>query len=77
MFYSGYVANKVNFWLARRNGGVHKPEHHLLHLILPCVTGAVGLVAIAVTANAPQDHSVWGLLIGKLIYSFNVLYTTS
>ncbi|PVH79736.1 MFS general substrate transporter [Cadophora sp. DSE1049] len=80
MLYSGFVANKINLWLARRNGGVHKPEHHLVHLILPCITGAMGIIAIAETANAPQKHSVWGLLVGWAIYQFSfvcILITTT
>lgn len=68
MFYSGFCADKINIWLAKRNGGVHTPEHHLIHLIIPCITGAIGIIAIAVTINAPQKHSYWGFLIGKHIY---------
>jgi hypothetical protein len=64
MFYSGFCADKINVWLARRNGGVHKPEHHLLHLIVPFLTGVIGIVAIAVCSQYPNKLSAWGLVLG-------------
>jgi len=66
MFYSGWCADKINIRLARRNGGVHKPEHHLLHLMFPMLAGIVGLVVIAVCAQYPEKYSAWGMVIGTL-----------
>lgn len=80
MLYSGWMAAKVNIWLAKRNNGVHKPEHHLIHLILPCVTGAIGIGVMAVCADQPKTHSAWGLVVGWAIYQFSftaILITTT
>lgn len=66
MLYSGYCADKINIWLARRNGGVHKPGHHLVHLIIPTLTGIIGIVAIAIGAQWPERYSAWGMVIGKI-----------
>jgi len=75
MFYSGYVADKLNLWLARRNNGVHIPEHHLIHLIIPCITGAIGIIAIGVTTNNPEKYSVWGFILGKLTPHLRKFYS--
>lgn len=64
MFYSGWCADKINVWLARRNNGVHKPEHHLLHLIVPTISGIIGIVTIAVCAQHPERYSAWGMVVG-------------
>lgn len=64
MGYTGLVTSKTNIWLATRNNGVHKPEHHLINLILPFLTGVVGIVVIAVVSDQPATHSAWGLVIG-------------
>lgn len=69
MAYSGWFGDKVNLWLAKRNGGVHRPEHQLVNLIFPCVAGVVGLVALALPANNPEKYSVWGMLIGEFTKS--------
>lgn len=71
MLHSGWFAGKVNVWLARRNGGVHKPEHHLIHLIIPYLTGAVAIIVFAVCANSPDKYSAWALVIAWAIYEFS------
>ncbi|KAI0019603.1 major facilitator superfamily domain-containing protein [Xylariomycetidae sp. FL0641] len=80
MFHSGWWAGKVNVWLAERNGGVHRPEHHLVHLIIPYITGAIGLIVFGVCANDPETYSAWGLVVAWGIYEFSftaVLITTT
>ncbi|KAI1342296.1 major facilitator superfamily domain-containing protein [Xylariaceae sp. FL0016] len=80
MFYSGWFAEKANIWLAKRNGGVHRPEHHLVHLIIPYITGAIGIIVFGVVANSPQDYSAWGLVVAWGIYEFSftcILITTT
>jgi hypothetical protein len=66
MLYSGWAADKINIWLARRNGGVHKPEHHLVHMIIPSIFGVVGIALIAVCAQNPEKYSAWGMVVGTL-----------
>ncbi|OAG11553.1 MFS general substrate transporter [Paraphaeosphaeria sporulosa] len=80
MFYSGWAADKINVWLARRNGGVHKPEHHLVHMIVPGLAGIVGIVLIAVCAERPDKYSAWGMVVGWAIYEFSftaIIITTT
>ena len=80
MFYSGWCADKINIWLARRNNGVHVPEHHLIHLIIPALTGVCGIVIIAVCSSNPEKHSAWGLVVGWAIYQFSftcIIITTT
>ncbi|KAF3009028.1 hypothetical protein E8E14_002403 [Neopestalotiopsis sp. 37M] len=80
MLHSGWLADKINVRLAARNGGVHRPEHHLIHLIVPYLTGATGIIVFGVCANDPQAYSAWGLVIAWAIYEFsfiNVLITTT
>ncbi|KAH9901750.1 major facilitator superfamily domain-containing protein [Xylariomycetidae sp. FL2044] len=80
MLYSGYGADKMNVWLAARNGGVHRPEHHLLHLIIPYITGATGIIVFGVCANDPERYSAWGLVVAWAIFEFSftaVLITTT
>lgn len=64
MFYSGWCADKINIWLAQRNGGVHKPEHHLLHMAFPALAGVIGIVVIAMCAQHPEKYSAMGMAVG-------------
>ena len=41
---SGYAADKISNFHARRNGGRREPEAHLLTLIVPLVMGVAGSV---------------------------------
>ncbi|CAK7207968.1 hypothetical protein SEUCBS139899_010802 [Sporothrix eucalyptigena] len=79
--YTGLVASKTNVWLATRNNGVHRPEHHLVSLVVPFLAGVVGIVVIAVVCDKPDTHSAWGLVIGWAIYEFSfvsiLIITTS
>ncbi|EUC27515.1 hypothetical protein COCCADRAFT_41778 [Bipolaris zeicola 26-R-13] len=77
----GWNAKSVGlFNLTRRNSSVHKPEHHLVHLIIPTLTGIIGIVAIAIGAQWPERYSAWGMVIGWAIYEFSftcILITTT
>jgi hypothetical protein len=64
MLYSGWFGDKLNIWLAKRNNGVHIPEHQLVSLVFSCFTAVIGLIAVAITANDPQKFTAWGLVIG-------------
>ncbi|KAG9668430.1 MFS general substrate transporter, partial [Aureobasidium melanogenum] len=80
MFYAGYIGDKMNLWLAKRRNGVHVPEDTLIQLILPFIVGAIGIIIFAVTANDPQNHSSWGIIMGWTLYEFGfiiVLITTT
>ena len=80
MFYAGYLADKVNIWLARRRGGEHFPEDSLIMLIFPAIVSAIGTIVYAVTANSPASHSYWGIIMGWTLFEFGfivVLITTT
>jgi hypothetical protein len=49
MFTSGWGGDKINLWLASRNGGVHLPEHRVrlllaMHRFLPADLRLTGLI---------------------------------
>jgi hypothetical protein len=57
MLYAGFFGDKFILWMAKRNGGVHTPEHRLPLLIFPGVLGVVGLLLYGLTANG---SATWG-----------------
>lgn len=65
MIYSGWFGDKMNLWLARGNNGIHRPEHQLVNLVFAGITGAIGLIAVALPANNPEKYSAWGMVIGE------------
>jgi len=65
MFYAGWIGDRMNIWLAKRRDGVHIPEDSLIQLIFPFVVSCIGLVIFAVTAQKPETHSAWGIIMGK------------
>lgn len=80
MFFAGFLGDKVNLWLAKRDGGLHKPEHILVNLIFPLTIGAIGIAIYGVAAYEPASHSVWGIIMGWTLLEFAfvvVLITTT
>lgn len=65
----GYGNDKLLLWLAKRNGGVGKPEHHLVMLILPVICGfasSIGLGALMqsyVVDNPGGNQPHWFVLV--------------
>ncbi|EED24414.1 conserved hypothetical protein [Talaromyces stipitatus ATCC 10500] len=51
MFYAGYLGDKFIIWMAKRNNGIHAPEHRLILLIFPGVLGVASLLLYGFTAN--------------------------
>ena len=70
MFYAGWIGDRMNIWLAKRRNGVHIPEDSLIQLIFPFLVSCIGLVIFAVTAQAPETHSAWGIIMGKQIETY-------
>lgn len=53
----GFGGDYINTWLARRNGGIHLPEHRLPALIFPAVTGVAAAIMYGFCAeSAPSTH---------------------
>jgi hypothetical protein len=64
MFWSGWLGDKTNLWLARRRGGTHMPEDSLVSLILPTIVSMIGIIIYALAANSPEKYSSWGIIMG-------------
>ncbi|GAM41705.1 hypothetical protein TCE0_042r15026 [Talaromyces pinophilus] len=66
MLYAGYLGDKFIIWTAKRNNGVHAPEHRLILLIFPGILGIVALILYGFTANG---GSTWaGPYMGWTLY---------
>ncbi|KAL4968213.1 major facilitator superfamily domain-containing protein [Aspergillus stella-maris] len=57
MFYAGYLGDKFIVFMARRNNGIHEPEHRLPLLIFPGVLGVIALLLYGFTADG---NATWG-----------------
>jgi hypothetical protein len=65
MVYAGWIGDKMNVFMARRNGGVHIPEHTLLILVFPCIASLVGIVSFGAASMWPERVSDWGVIMGR------------
>ncbi|KAL4903079.1 hypothetical protein BDW74DRAFT_56395 [Aspergillus multicolor] len=57
MLYAGFFGDKFIVWMAKRNAGIHTPEHRLPLLILPGILGVVALLLYGFTADG---SATWG-----------------
>ncbi|KAI7084341.1 MFS general substrate transporter [Hortaea werneckii] len=73
MFFAGYLGDKLNLSLAKRRGGVHKPEDSLVSLFFPTLVSAIGIIIYAPTAQRPETHSYWGIIMGWTLYEFGFI----
>jgi ABC-type spermidine/putrescine transport system permease subunit II len=74
MFWSGYLGDKMNLWLARRRDGTHLPEDSLISLIVPTIVSAIGIIVYALSTNDPTKYSSWGIIMGKSHYTMAIDY---
>ncbi|PQE25602.1 HOL1 (member of major facilitator superfamily) protein [Rutstroemia sp. NJR-2017a BBW] len=73
---AGYGGDRITLWAARRNGGVAIPEHRLIPLIIPFVTGIVGMLLYAFTADNSSHNGSWaGPVLGWGIFEFAFVCT--
>ena len=71
MLYAGYVGDKYTLWMARRNNGVHTPEHRLPLLIVPGIVGFGGILLYGLTASNPgHKFSWWAPVMGWTLLEF-------
>ena len=77
MLYCTFLGDPFVLWLARRNSGVHKPEHQLITLVPPAVIGVGMLVLYGLTAGGGSTW--WGPYVAWTIfqYSFTAVIITS
>lgn len=64
MFWSGWLGDKTNVWLAKRRNGTHIPEDSLVILIVPTIVCMIGIIIYALAADKPESYSVWGIIMG-------------
>ncbi|RDW84249.1 hypothetical protein BP6252_01839 [Coleophoma cylindrospora] len=72
MLYGGWPADKLVIYLAKRNHGIHKPEHRLIMLVLPGFLGVGSLLLYGFTASGGSTW--WGPYIGWTL--FQVVFVT-
>ncbi|KAL0943212.1 uncharacterized protein CTRU02_201098 [Colletotrichum truncatum] len=69
MLFCTFVGNPFVMWLARRNRGVHLPEHHLLTMAPPAVVGVAMLILYGYTASGSTTW--WGPYMGWTIFQYS------
>lgn len=70
-FWSGWFADSVALWMARRNNGVREPEHRLWALTLSALLSSVGLIMWGVGASRGLHFMV--LIFGIGLNTFGVV----
>ncbi|EMD86506.1 hypothetical protein COCC4DRAFT_135670 [Bipolaris maydis ATCC 48331] len=68
MMYCTFIGDKFVLYAARRNKGIHKPEHHLIVLIPPAIIGAAMLVLYGCTAGG--DATWWGPYMAWTLFQY-------
>ncbi|KAM0346428.1 hypothetical protein ACHAPU_005492 [Fusarium lateritium] len=69
MLYCTFLANPFVMWLARRNRGIHQPEHHLYTMAPPAVIGVGMLILYGQTAGGGATW--WGPYLGWTIFQYS------
>lgn len=59
LLFAGYGGDKITLFMAKRNGGVAKPEYRLVPLIFPFITGIAGVLIYSYTADNKSHHLSW------------------
>lgn len=78
MAYSALLAEPLNLWLAKRNRGIHTPEHRLVALVPAFVLGFASLLMYGFTAvDATSEWPVIIAYAGFQISFISLLITTS
>lgn len=66
MVYAGAPGDNLVVYLAKRNNGIHKPEHRLFMLIIPAFVGVGALLLYGFTASGGATW--WGPYLGWTIF---------
>ena len=63
--FGGPIADRISNSVTRMNGGAREPEHHLLNLIIPLVSGLMGTF---IFGWAGQSNKPWAVtLVGSFL----------
>ncbi|KAH7347276.1 major facilitator superfamily domain-containing protein [Plectosphaerella cucumerina] len=79
MLYCTFLGDPFVLFLARRNKGVHKPEHQLITMAPPAVIGVGMLILYGFTADGTRGTTWWGPYLGWTVfqYAFTAVIITS
>lgn len=66
--YSTVIGDRFVLWIAKRNHGIHKPEHRLIVLVLPALLGVAMLLLYGFKAS-DANASSWGIVLAYTFYS--------
>ncbi|CAK7219763.1 hypothetical protein SBRCBS47491_003960 [Sporothrix bragantina] len=64
--YSAFIGDKFVIWMAKRNNGIHTPEHRLLVLVPPALYGFAMIFVYGWTAVGASSY--WGTLVSYTIF---------
>jgi hypothetical protein len=67
MLYASYLGDRFTFWMAKRNKGIHIPEHRLPLLIIPGIIGFGGILLYGFTATNKNHQFTWW---GESLFAF-------
>jgi hypothetical protein len=70
MLYCTFAGGPFVLWAARRNRGVHLPEHHLLVMAPPAAIGIGMLLLYGFTAAGGGGSSWWGPYLGWTVFQY-------
>ncbi|KAI0020005.1 major facilitator superfamily domain-containing protein [Xylariomycetidae sp. FL0641] len=70
MAYAGWFGDKFILWIAKRNGGVHQPEHRLMLNVFPAIVGTCALVLYGETAQHAATSHWMGPYMGWSLFQF-------
>ncbi|TQV92986.1 MFS transporter [Cordyceps javanica] len=73
---SGWGADQVANWLARKNGK-RNPEFQALNLLIPCFVGLVGCIIFAISGDNPAKYHWMLFLLGLGMIAFAFLATNT
>lgn len=73
---SGWGADKVANWLARRTGR-RNPEFQALNLIIPCLVGLTGSIIFGISGDNPEKYHWIVFLLGLGMIAFAFLATNT
>lgn len=66
--YCTLLGDRFVIWMAKRNHGVHKPEHRLIVLVMPALLGLAMLLLYGFTASE-ESASWWGPVLAYTFYN--------
>ncbi len=78
MLFAGYGGDTITVFMAKRNGGIAKPEYRLISLVFLFITGLEGVLIYSYNFDNKHHNLSWaGPVMGWGIYEFVFVCTQS